>query len=64
MPDIKDDLGMYTSRFRALGGTTHTGVRCRRHLIPWPIPLHLHDFYGTESSYSSLSETSGVSVFP
>ena len=26
MPDPKDDLGMYTSRFRPLGGVAHTGV--------------------------------------
>lgn len=64
MPDIKDDLGMYTSRFRALGGTTHTGVKCRRHLIPWPIPLHLHDFYEIELVlHGEMSQTvDGVSV--
>lgn len=48
MPDVKDDLGMYTSRFRTLGGFNHAGVKCHLHTIPHAVPLHLHDFYEIE----------------
>ena len=48
MPDIKNDLGMYTSRFRTLGGAALAGVKCHRHSIPYAVSLHLHDFYEIE----------------
>ena len=41
---IREEAGMYTSRYITMIGGNHPGgIKCRLHAIPQAVPLHLHD---------------------
>ena len=46
---IREEVGMYTSRYNTLVGTAYPGgIKCRLHPIKNAVPLHLHDYYEVE----------------
>ena len=46
---IREEVGMYTSRYITMIGGNHPGgIKCRLHTIPKAVPLHLHDYYEVE----------------
>lgn len=56
---IREEAGMYTSRYITMIGTNHPGgIKCRLHTIKKAIPLHLHDYYEVELVVSGAMEQS------
>lgn len=56
---VREEVGMYTSRYSTMIGTVHPGgIKCRLHTIPHAVPLHLHDYYEVELVQSGTMEQS------
>lgn len=56
---IREEAGMYTSRYITMIGSNHPGgIKCRLHTIERAIPLHLHDYYEVELVVSGAMEQS------
>lgn len=56
---VREEAGMYTSRYITMIGTNHPGgIKCRLHTISRAVPLHLHDYYEAELVVEGAMEQS------